>query len=39
MTSLPPASPLRRRAAQRFAVLSKPFDAATLSALLARGWK
>lgn len=36
MTSLPPADPRRARAERRFAVLSKPFDAPTLAAFLAR---
>lgn len=35
MTSLPPASPLHARAAQRFPVLTKPFDAPALAAFLA----
>ncbi|QYK42458.1 MAG: PAS-domain containing protein [Paracoccaceae bacterium] len=35
MTSLPPANALRARAAARFPVLTKPFDAAVLSAFLA----
>ncbi|WP_050527546.1 PAS-domain containing protein [Pseudorhodobacter aquimaris] len=34
MTSLPPPNPLRARAAAQFPVLSKPFDAAQLAALL-----
>jgi CheY-like chemotaxis protein len=35
MTSLPVEDPLRRRAAARFSVLSKPFDAGQLAAFLA----
>lgn len=35
MTSLPPANPLRARAAARFPVLPKPFDAGALAAFLA----
>ncbi len=35
MTSLPPANPLRARAAARFPVLAKPFDAPALAAFLA----
>lgn len=34
MTSLPPADPLRRRAEQRFTVLTKPFDQGQLAASL-----
>lgn len=34
MTSLPPANALRARAAARFPVIAKPFDAAALSAFL-----
>ncbi|HMO07281.1 MAG TPA: PAS-domain containing protein [Paracoccaceae bacterium] len=34
MTSLPPANPLRARAAARFPVLAKPFDAGALAAFL-----
>jgi CheY-like chemotaxis protein len=34
MTSLPPANPLRARAAARFPVLAKPFDATMLATFL-----
>ncbi|MDT8857336.1 PAS-domain containing protein [Paracoccaceae bacterium Fryx2] len=37
MTSLPPAHRLRARAAARFTVLTKPFDAGALAAFLGQG--